>query len=102
MAQYHDPRIVLVDAASNLIKERHERWLPTLMEAANAYVAPPITEGEVRRYFVRDRRFWLLMQWLRRTDRAWQRRVRRRPYQFLMPPPYHYGPPEIHDTRSRS
>lgn len=100
MAQYHDPRTVLVDAASNLIKERHERWLPALIEAANERVAPPITEHEVRRYFVRDRRFWLLMQWLRRTDRAWQRRVRRRPYQFLMPPPYRYGPPEIPDPRS--
>ena len=36
MAQYHDPRTVLVDVASNLIKERHERWLPALLEAANA------------------------------------------------------------------
>jgi hypothetical protein len=102
MAQYHDPRTILVDAASNLMKERHERWIPTLIATANARVAPPITEREVRRYFIRDRRFWLLMQWLRRTDRAWQRRIRRRPYQFLMPPPYHYGPPEIHETRSRS
>jgi hypothetical protein len=102
MAQYHDPRTVIVDAASNLIKERHEHWLPALLEAANARVSPPITEREVRRYFARDRRFWLAMQWLRRGDRAWQRRVRRRPYQFLMPPPYRYGPPEIPDPRSRS
>jgi hypothetical protein len=94
MAQYHDPRTVLVDVASNLIKERHERWLPALLEAANRRVTPAITDREVRRYFARDRRLWLLMQRLRRADRAWQRHVRRRPYPFLLPPPYGYGPPE--------
>jgi Family of unknown function (DUF6206) len=102
MAQYHKPRTVLVDVASNLIKEGHERWLPVLLEAAAARVSPVITEREVRRYFVRDRRLWLLMQRLRRIDRAWQRRVRRRPYPFLLPPPYRYGPPEIPDHRSPS
>ena len=102
MGQYHDPRTVLVDVASNLIKERHERWVPALLEAANARVAPAITEQEVRRYFVRDRRLWLLMQRLRRADRAWQRHVRRRPYPFLLPPPYRYGPPENPDPRSPS
>jgi len=101
MTQYHDPRTVLVDVASNLIKERHERWLPALLEAAGAHVSPPIGEGEVRRYFAKDKRLWLLMQRLRRADRAWQRRVRRRPYPFLLPPPYHYGPPEIPSERSQ-
>jgi hypothetical protein len=88
--------------ASNLIKERHERWLPTLLGAANVHVAPAITDREVRIYFARDRRLWLLMQRLRRADRAWQRYVRRRPYPFLLPPPYHYGPPETPDPRSPS
>jgi hypothetical protein len=100
MGQYHDPRTVLVDVASNLIKERHERWLPAFLAAANLRVTPPLTEREVRGYFARDRRFWLLMQRLRRVDRAWQRRVRRRPYPFLLPPPYHYGPPEVPEPRS--
>jgi hypothetical protein len=95
MAQYHDPRTVLVDVASNLIKERLERWLQALLEAANDHVEPAIDEAEVRRYFSRDRRLWLLMQRLRRADRAWQRHVRRRPYPFLLAPPYAYGPPEI-------
>lgn len=39
------------------------------------------------------RRLWLLLQRLRRFDRAWQRHVRRRSYGFLLPPPYRYGPP---------
>jgi hypothetical protein len=95
MAQYHDPRMVLLDTASNLVKERLDRWLPAFLDAAGRRVSAPIAEPEVRRYFARDRRLWLLMQHLRRCDRAWQRRVRRRDYPFLLPPPYHYGPPEL-------
>ena len=101
MGQYHDPRGVLVDVASNLVKERLERWLPALLDAANARVTPAITEAEVRSYFTRDRRLWLLMQRLRRADRAWQRRVRRRSYPFLLPPPYDYGPPELPEGELR-
>ena len=93
IAQYHHPRGVLLDTASNLVKERLERWVPVLLAAARPRLESPIDGGEVRRYFTRDRRLWLTMQYLRRADRAWQRRVRRRPYPFLMPPPYRYGPP---------
>ena len=91
-AQYHDPRVVLVDAASNLHRERLDRCVPMLLRAAEQRIAPAVTEPEVLRYFRRDRRLWLLLQRLRRLDRSWQRAVRRRPYQFLLPPPYDYGP----------
>jgi hypothetical protein len=101
MAQYHDPRTVLLDVASNLVKERLDRWLPAFLGAAAARVSPHIEEGEVRRYFARDRKLWLLMQRLRRTDRAWQRSVRRRPYPFLLPPPYQYGPQELPESETR-
>ena len=93
-ALYHEPRTVLLDAASNLVKEELDHALPALLDAANEHVRPAITEREVRRYFARDRKFWLALQRLRRADRAWQRRVRRRTYPFLLPPPYAYGPPE--------
>jgi hypothetical protein len=92
LAQYHDPRTVLVDVASNLIKEQLGHRVGDLLTAANRRVSPPISRDEVRRYFRSDRRLWLLMQRLRRADRAWQRRVRRRPYPFLLAPPYRYGP----------
>lgn len=90
-AQYHEPRAVLLDVASNLHKERLERCVPLLLAAANR-AEPPITHGEVLRYFRRDRALWLLLQRLRRLDRAWQRGVRRRAYPFLLAPPYDYGP----------
>lgn len=92
MGQYHDPRTVLVDVGSNLVKERLGGHLDELLAAANELVAPPIGREEVLRYFRSDRRLWLLMQRLRRADRTWQQRVRRRPYPFLLPPPYRYGP----------
>jgi Family of unknown function (DUF6206) len=98
MSQFHDARTVLLDVASNLVKEHLDRWLPQLLASANRRVSPPIDEAEVRRYFARDRRLWLLMQQLRRADRTWQRRVRHRPYPFLLPPPYHYGPPELPES----
>ena len=100
MTQYHDPRTVLVDVASNLHQGarstagcRRCSTRPTSASSAADHRA------EVRRYFARDRRLWLLMQRLRRADRAWQRRVRRRPYPFLLPPPYRYGPPELPERR---
>ena len=91
-AQYHDPRVVLLDAASNLHREGLDRCLPMLLSAAERRIAPPVTPPEVGRYFRRDRALWLLLQRLRRLDRSWQRAVRRRPYRFLLPPPYHYEP----------
>jgi Family of unknown function (DUF6206) len=91
-AQYHDPRAVLLDVAANLHKERLDRCVPMLLGAARSRARPPVTQREVVRYFRRDRALWLLLQRLRRLDRAWQRAVRGRPYPILLPPPYHYGP----------
>ena len=89
---YHEPRSVLLDVASNLHKERLDRCLPMFLAAAAARTGAPIEQTAVLRYFRRDRALWLLLQRLRRADRAWQRHVRRRPYPFLLAPPYRYGP----------
>jgi hypothetical protein len=91
-APYHDRRAVLVDAASNLHKERLDHCVPLLLAAAQNRADPPVTHREVLRYYRRDRALWLLLQRLRRLDRAWQRAVRGRPYPVLLPPPYRYGP----------
>ena len=95
MSQYFDKRTVLLDIAGNLTREGHGRWVPAYLEAANAYVDKPITDRDVRRYVVQDRLLWQTMQRLRRLDRAWQQRVRRRAYPFLLPPPYRYGPQKL-------
>jgi hypothetical protein len=100
MNSYHDPRAVLVDVASNLHKEELDRWIPALLDAASERIGTEITEAEVHRYFARDKRLWLLMQRLRRADRTWQRRVRHRPYPFLLPPPYRYGPVQLPERKA--
>lgn len=83
--KYYRPRGVVLDALANLVKERLERWLPALLEEANARLEPALSEEEVRGYYASDARTWVLLQRLRRLDRAWQLRVRRRPYPFLLP-----------------
>ena len=82
---YRDPRRVGVDLAGNLLKERLAEWIPSVIEAVNRTVEAEITEDEVRRYYRSDARLWELMLRLRRADRWWQRRIRRRTYPFLLP-----------------
>ena len=95
MSLYFDKRKVLLDIAGNLVREGHSRWLPVYLDAANEYIDRPITQANVRGYLRQDRLLWATMQRLRRLDRTWQRRVRRRPYPFLLPPPYRYGPQQL-------
>ncbi len=82
---YRDLRKVFVDLSGNLLKERLDGWLPAFLERMNTKIADPIGEEEVRRYYRSDARLWELLLRLRRVDRAWRRRVRRRPYPFLLP-----------------
>jgi hypothetical protein len=85
LSHYYDARAVLLDLAGNLHKERLPGVIPPLLEAANRVVSPPITEREAAKYYRSDARMWSLLQGLRRADSAWQRRVRHRPYPFLLP-----------------
>ena len=83
--KYYSPRGVLVDLLGNLIKEKVEERLPLGIEVANRIIEPAIDAAEVRRYYRDDAGMWTLLQRLRRIDRVWQRRVRRRQYPFLLP-----------------
>ena len=83
--RYHHPRTVVLDLAANLIKERLEGHLATVLDAANARLDRSLDEAEVRADYRSDARTWQALQALRRADRLWQQRVRRRPYPFLLP-----------------
>jgi hypothetical protein len=85
VARYTQPRAVLLDLLGNLHKERLDAWVPAALEVVNRLVEPPITRDEVGRYYRADARLWRVMLALRRADRWWQRRVRRRAYPFLLP-----------------
>ena len=82
---YYRPREVLRDLLANLVKEGAADRLPVGLEVVNERISPPLDESEVRRYYRDDARMWALLQRLRRLDRALQRRVRGRPYPFLLP-----------------
>ncbi len=82
---YRRLRGVYFDLCGNLIKERLEAWLPAFLELVNAHLDEPMSAAQVRSYYRSDARLWSLLLALRRLDRTWQRRVRRRPYPFLLP-----------------
>jgi hypothetical protein len=82
---YRNLRGVYFDLCGNLIKERLDSWLPTFLEAANRHLDTPLTRAEIERYYRADRRRWAVLLRLRRLDRAWQRRIRRRTYPYLLP-----------------
>lgn len=82
---YHSPRAVALDVTGNLHKERLDEWIPVTVEVMNARLDLDLAVDEVNRFYRRDARLWSFLQRLRRIDREWQHRVRRRAYPFLLP-----------------
>jgi hypothetical protein len=83
--KFYEVRATLVDLLGNMFKERLDPLVPSFTAAANRVVSPPITVSEVETYYRGDARLWTLLQALRRVDRWWQLKLRRRPYPFLLP-----------------
>ncbi len=85
--QFFEPRAAALDLAANLYKERLGEWVPVVFELANERLPleRALTISEAKRYYRRDMRVWGMLQTMRRLDRTWQRKVRRRPYRFLLP-----------------
>jgi hypothetical protein len=88
LAPYHDLRAGLLDLAGNLHRHHLADLVPLLLDVANPRISPPLSEGEVARFYRRNARTWGTLQRLRRMDRAWQRHVRGRTYPYLMPRTY--------------
>jgi hypothetical protein len=88
---YYSPRRAALDVTGNLRKEGLAEHVPTAVAIANERLGIDLTVDEVERHYRRDARLWSLLQRARRVDRAWQRHVRRRPYQFLLPGPVDRG-----------
>lgn len=82
---YRDLRKVYLDLTGNLLKERLEPWLPQFLDRLNRRIEQPLSAEEVHRYYRSDARLWNALLKLRKLDRAWRRRIRRRPYPFLLP-----------------
>jgi len=84
--KFYQRRGVVLDFLGNLHKERLDRLVPLFLDQAAARLPHPITVEEVAAYYRDDAQMWELIQRLRRADRFWHRRIRRRTYPFLLPP----------------
>ncbi|MGK5543925.1 DUF6206 family protein [Streptomyces sp. URMC 127] len=84
--KFYTPRGVVLDFLGNLHKERLGALVPGFLAQANARITPALTAEEVAKYYKGDAAMWELIQRLRRADRVWHLKVRRRPYPFLLPP----------------
>jgi hypothetical protein len=82
---YFAPRSAALDLLANLHREHLGQWVPLGVELANEHLGTDLDAEEVRRHYGREARMWSGLQRLRRLDRVWQRRVRRRIYPFLLP-----------------
>lgn len=88
LGRYHDRRAALRDLVANLHKERLTDRVPEFLERINRSLeGPPLTAEECLKDYLSDASTWALLQTLRRWDRAWQRKLRRRIYPFLLPGP---------------
>ena len=82
---YFDVRTTILNLVAQFHKERLVSLIPLALEQANRRLPDPIGADEVKRYYTSDARMWELLQRLRRMDRWWHHKVRRRPYPFLLP-----------------
>ena len=90
---FHHPRTAVIDLAANLNKEGLEDWIPIVLQIANEQLLATnpthtlLSIDEIAKYYKQDAMTWAFMQKIRRADRFWQRKVRRRTYPFLLPGP---------------
>ena len=83
--KYYDVRGVVLDFLGNFHKESLQHLIDPFLELANERISPELNQREILKYYRADAYTWELLQRLRHIDRLWQRRVRRRPYPFLLP-----------------
>ena len=85
LPRFMTPRGTLLDLAANTIKAGLGEWVEPLLERVNERVDPPVTFAEADRVYRSDKSTFTLVLRLERANRFWQERIRRRPYEFLLP-----------------
>jgi hypothetical protein len=88
---YHDLRTVLLDVAANLYKDDLDEMVPLFCAVASRRLEKPITTEKALEYHKRDALVWSWLQRVRRLDRFWQTKIRRRTYPYLLPPRVYAG-----------
>lgn len=85
IARWSKPRWALTDLAMNLHKDHLQDWIPVVVSAANKHLDEPIDTRTLRSQYEKEAKLWVKLHRLKKIDRWWQRKIRRRRYQFLVP-----------------
>lgn len=91
--RYYDLGAVLTDLVANWHKEGCAERIPGAVDRVNGHFAergdglavPALSAGAIAAYYKRDARIWTALLAFRRLDRWWKTRVRRAPYDFILP-----------------
>lgn len=86
IGRWINPRTVAVDVVSNLLREGLDEWVDPMIIALNRRLAPdePITLAEAQRLYDEDRRLFPMLVRLQGVERWWQKKIRRRTYQWFI------------------
>jgi len=90
MTRYYDFRRVTMDLAANFYKEQRPELVPSLVDAANRFLAEqgggcaPLTVAEVQKYYRQDAVIWRFYLAARKADRRLRRLVGRE-YPYILP-----------------
>lgn len=85
IVRWSNPRWTLTDLAMNLHKDHLEDWIPVVVAAANERLERPIDESSLKAQYDKEAKLWVKLHRLKKIDRSWQRKIRRRRYEFLVP-----------------
>ncbi len=88
MNRYYDPRLVYMDLAGNLYKEKSPELIPAAIESINRSLPSgqkPLNQKEVEKYYKEDKLIWTLFLAFRRIDRWLTTKIFRKRYEFLLP-----------------
>lgn len=84
--RWREPRGVALDVVANLYREGLEQWTAPAAAALNAVLGDgrSITVNQARAVYDEDLKTWPRLTRLKRLERAWQTKVRRRHYDFFI------------------
>lgn len=90
LARWQSPSGVASDVIANLYREGLDQWVAPAARALNAAIAPAGAADieHARELYEDDLKIWPQLAKLKRVQRAWQSRVRRKPYEFFMQSTY--------------
>ncbi len=85
VGRWMEARGALLDFGGHLWRNNLYRWRPAAMEEMNRWLKPPVSIADFEKVDKMDNRLWPFFLALKKMGRWWQRRVRRRRYEFLLP-----------------